>query len=88
MEKKIKISPKLLRKIELYCILNNIKNWYEVSYECTSCVYFGKPCETKQYRFKFHSTRNFRNFKEDWPDSVWGKGLFVFSGCEKWIRKS
>lgn len=82
MEKEIKASPKLLRKIKLYCILNNVENWDNVPYHCYNCVW--SDCQRhKVKRFNFRSDNKFRNF-----DIEQANGWHSYAGCYKWKRES
>lgn len=81
--------PRLLRKIELYCILHNVDNWDDVPYHCESCFNRnGIICNIKQSEkgeiIKFINDGNFKNFKKGTGDEEFRSS---YTGCLKWKEK-
>lgn len=97
-----KITPKLIRKIELYCILNNLNlnnasDLSKIPYDCLTCNHLDRNrdvelgCKIHQFRntFKFNSNLRLRKFKKEWPkDEDEKKGnRIIFIGCERWEKR-
>lgn len=86
MAKKVNL-PRLLRKIELYCILHNIKDWENVPYHCFGCIAVTtKNCSTRSSEgFKFRSNLKFRKFK---VGHIQTKNYRNYTGCLLWKGKN
>lgn len=79
------ITSKLLKKIELYCILNNIDNWDNVPYHCFNCQHNQtNNCIYLINIYLFSCRDNYRKFQKGWERSV---NTNMFTGCDKWQKK-
>lgn len=76
-----------LKKIELYCILNNVHSHDEVPYQCLSCSLGKAECGQETPLTKFQSKRNFRKFELGWPKDWQKENKNIYLGCEKWMKK-
>lgn len=87
----MKIPPRLLRKIELYCILNNIDDYTRdtIPHECSSCVNGRGHIRCIKHQneiFKFHSNGNYKELKPEWPEGT-SSPCHIFYGCLNWVKK-
>lgn len=76
-----------LDKIKLYCILHNIKNWWEVP-QCRNCMNFAKcPIQSNRRYIKVSVHYNCKDFYLGWENARASRKFDNIEVCNKWKKK-
>ena len=80
MEEKMSLN---LKKIELYCILNNVNDYHNVP-RCSNCKRYTDKCYLKK-SINFSIGNTFRYFELGWRATE--NNNWYFEACDRWKKR-